>query len=217
MLREKGSELKKKNRTRRCKDFAINKKLPDLGRTKSMMSVAIRTTLMVSSLFLWILICYVQLRFALRIIRAKTDVPIFNQIFVLCLIASGLTSIISYHNIFIRSGDSDLIAIEHLDHLSWRWCDVLWAQTETLFCPRCGGNRQNFLLIIIPLVIRFEPPSMKSACAVPSSLAVSASYWFSMRTDSSGRIKLISLSFNMFSSITRAFHFPLVLSPGEKM
>ena len=106
-----------KNRTRRCKDFT-KRNYSTLGATESMVSAAMWTTLMVSSLFVGILICLVQLRFALRIIRAKTDVPIFNQIFVLCLIASGLTSIILYDIIFIRSGDSDLIAAEHLDHLS---------------------------------------------------------------------------------------------------
>ena len=36
-----------------------------------------------------ILICLAQLCLAGRIIRAKTDVPIFNQLFVLCLIVSG--------------------------------------------------------------------------------------------------------------------------------
>ena len=54
--------------------------------------------------------------------------------------------IISYHMaiIFIRSGLCDLIASEHVDHVSWGRCNLIGAQTETLFCPCCGGNLHHF-------------------------------------------------------------------------
>ena len=55
-----------------------------------MVSEATWTVLMVSSLLVGILVCAAQLRLAIRIIRAKTDVPIFNQLFVLCLVVSGI-------------------------------------------------------------------------------------------------------------------------------
>ena len=156
-----------------------------------MLSAAALATLMVSSLFVGILICIAQLRLALRIIRAKTDVPIFNQLFVLCLGVSGLSSINSYRccwisgwcnalkNPFIgirtissilanrtsgnfkgtlrhwvivivvvimiiRSGHRDISAPEHVDPLSWGQLHFPGAQTETLFCSRCGENHHNF-------------------------------------------------------------------------
>ena len=93
------------------KDFAINKKLLWVHQ-KSMVSVALWTTLMVSSLFFGILICFVQLRLALRIIRAKTDVPVFNQLFVLCLIVSGLSHIKSCTSCFLQY---------LVDAIHWSW------------------------------------------------------------------------------------------------
>ena len=63
-----------------------------LDNCKSMMvSTATWTTLVLSSLLVGILICGAQFYLARRIIRAKTDVPIFNQLFALCLIVSGLS------------------------------------------------------------------------------------------------------------------------------
>ena len=45
--------------------------------------------LVAASLLVGILICAAQFYLAVRIIRAKTDVPIFNQLFVICLLVSG--------------------------------------------------------------------------------------------------------------------------------
>ena len=66
--------------------FATNKENAQLWAFEK---ASICTALMASSLLVGILICFAQLCLAGRIIRAKTDVPIFNQLFVLCLIVSG--------------------------------------------------------------------------------------------------------------------------------
>ena len=47
------------------------------------------TALIVIALLIGLLIFAAQLKLSLRITRAKTDVPVFNQIFVLCLVFSG--------------------------------------------------------------------------------------------------------------------------------
>ena len=47
------------------------------------------TALIAIALLIGLLIFAAQLHLARRIARAKTDVPIFNQIFVLCLVFSG--------------------------------------------------------------------------------------------------------------------------------
>ena len=63
-----------------------------LGDCKSMkVSTATWTTLTLSSLLVGILICGAQFYLARRIVRAKTDVSIFNQLFALCLVVSGLS------------------------------------------------------------------------------------------------------------------------------
>ena len=71
-----------------------------LGDCKSMkVSTATWTTLTLSSLLVGILICGAQFYLARRIVRAKTDVSIFNQLFALCLVVSGL----SISNAFSRN------------------------------------------------------------------------------------------------------------------
>ena len=47
------------------------------------------TALIAIALLIGLLIFAAQLQLSLRITRAKTDVPVFNQIFVLCLVSSG--------------------------------------------------------------------------------------------------------------------------------
>ena len=47
------------------------------------------TALIAIALLIGLLIFAAQLQLSLRITRAKTDVPVFNQIFVLCLVFSG--------------------------------------------------------------------------------------------------------------------------------
>ena len=44
---------------------------------------------MTIALLIGVLIFVAQLQLARRIAHAKTDVPVFNQIFVLCLVFSG--------------------------------------------------------------------------------------------------------------------------------
>ena len=63
------------------------------GRVKSMVvPAAIWPTFIAFSLLVGILVCLAQLCLARRILRAKTDVPIFNQQLVLCLVVSGMSS-----------------------------------------------------------------------------------------------------------------------------
>ena len=47
------------------------------------------TAMMTTAMLIGLLIFAAQLQLSLRITRAKTDVPVFNQIFVLCLVFSG--------------------------------------------------------------------------------------------------------------------------------
>ena len=63
------------------------------GRVKSMVvPAATWPTFIALSFLVGILICLAQLCLARRILRAKADVPIFNQQLVLCLVVSGMSS-----------------------------------------------------------------------------------------------------------------------------
>ena len=109
-----------------------------------MLSAAALATLMGSSLFVGILICVAQLRLALRIIRAKTDVPIFNQLFVLCLGVSGLSSINSYCTGAGTGAVEYLVDAMHLKILSLEFeqSAVSW-QTGPQEISKALGNRHR--------------------------------------------------------------------------
>ena len=89
------------------------------------------TFLMTTAMLIGVLIFAAQLQLARRIARAKTDVPIFNQIFVLCLVFSGRLFFLANQEKLcvicilcpsrsdtIRNSDNDIATAQYVDHVS---------------------------------------------------------------------------------------------------
>ena len=97
--------------------------------------------LVAASLLVGILICAAQFYLAVRIIRAKTDVPIFNQLFVICLLVSGwgylilgsLICMMCINSVFTHGQRQRLIQ-DRFSHLQTALCNLS-------SCLRLGKSR----------------------------------------------------------------------------
>ena len=128
------------------------------------------TALIAIALLIGLLVFAAQLQLSLRITRAKTDVPVFNQIFVLCLVFSGRID----HFYWTRVRSLVMLVSNSLTHWLTHsllfskldWCDPgVWrCQLKTCwgcFCCGCWSWESCWQLLLQIWGLRFDHKAKK--------------------------------------------------------